>query len=227
MEWLLGWDVVGRMAVAMVLGALIGLEREVRDHPAGLRTHAAVALGAAVFGVISTVGFSEIAAPRSETNLQADVTRVASQVVVGIGFLGAGLIFRRGGAVRNLTTAASLWVTAAVGLASGVGDPGVAVVGTLLMVGILAALRRPQRWLLSRTGRSRGRLQITVAEGGEPSDLRAAIEAADVRVDRWRTEKHDGRAVVEARVSARTAAQLDEGIGALVVAGGVHDLRLR
>lgn len=227
MEWSLGWDVVGRMAVAMVLGALIGLEREVRDHPAGLRTHAAVALGAAVFGVISTVGFSEIAAPRSETNLQADVTRVASQVVVGIGFLGAGLIFRRGGAIRNLTTAASLWVTAAVGLASGVGDPGVAVVGTLLMVGILAALRGPQRWLLGRTGRSRGRLQITVAEGGAPSDLRAAVEAEDVRVDRWRTEKHDGRVVVEARVSARTATRLDEGIGAVATAPAVRDLRLR
>ncbi len=228
MQWFLGWDVVGRMAVAMVLGAIIGMEREVRDHPAGLRTHATVALGAAVFGVISTTGFSEIAAPRADTNLQADVTRVASQVVVGIGFLGAGLIFRRRGAVRNLTTAASLWVTAAVGLAAGVGDPGVAVVGTALMVGILAALRGPQHWLLRRTGRARRRLRVAVGEAGDVTALRTAVEGTEgVDVDRWRVEKHDGAVVVEASVSGRTARDLDDGISTLAGSPLVHDLRLR
>lgn len=228
MEWILGWDAFGRMAVAMLLGAAIGMEREVRDHSAGLRTHATVALGAAVFGVISTVGFTEIAGPRAETNLQADVTRVASQVVVGIGFLGAGLIFRRRGAVRNLTTAASLWVTAAVGLASGVGDPGVAAVASLLMIGILGLLRGPQRWLLARTGRARRRLHITPAEGRDIAEVRALIdETDDLTIERWRVEKRDGRVLADVSLSARTALLLDELVGRVAVSPAVTDLRPR
>ena len=123
-------EVAVRLLAALVLGALVGAEREATDQPAGLRTHIAVCLGAALFGVVSTLGFTEFAARRASTNFQVDVTRVASQVVVGIGFLGAGMIFRQGTAVRNLTTAASLWVVAAIGLAAGVGDIGTAGVTT-------------------------------------------------------------------------------------------------
>jgi hypothetical protein len=116
-----------RVLVAIGLGAIVGFEREANDQAAGLRTHISVALGACVFGIVSTVGFRafEQAAP---TNVRVDVTRVASQVVVGIGFIGAGVILRHGATVRNLTTAASLWVTAAIGLAAGIGDLGLAAI---------------------------------------------------------------------------------------------------
>jgi uncharacterized membrane protein YhiD involved in acid resistance len=112
----------------------VGLEREVADHPAGLRTHLTVALGAALFGVISTLGFEEFRAGQQDVNIQFDVTRVASTVVTGIGFLGAGIIFRQGSTVHNLTTAASLWVMAAIGLACGVGDLAPAVVATAALL---------------------------------------------------------------------------------------------
>jgi len=93
-------DVVVRLLGAAVLGGLVGVEREASDQPAGLRTHIAVALGAALFGVISTLGFLEFDQLRANSTVQVDVSRVASNVVVGIGFLGAGVIFRQGGSVR-------------------------------------------------------------------------------------------------------------------------------
>ena len=142
-------EAVLRLVVAVVLGAIVGIEREVNDQPAGLRTHIAVCLGAAVFGVVSTLGFTEFEARRATTNVQIDVTRVASQVVVGIGFLGAGVIFRERTSVRNLTTAASLWVTAAIGLMAGVGDLGTAAAAAALLLAVLVALR-PLRTFLRR-----------------------------------------------------------------------------
>jgi putative Mg2+ transporter-C (MgtC) family protein len=142
-------EAVLRMVVAVLLGAVIGSEREVTGQPAGLRTHIAVALGAALFGTVSTLGFTEFQAPRNSTNFQVDVTRVASQVVVGIGFLGAGVIFRDQGRVKNLTTAASLWVTAAIGLTAGVGDLGTAATATAMLVLVLVLLL-PFRRLLRR-----------------------------------------------------------------------------
>src|SRR5687767_12467524 len=89
-------DALVRLLAATVLGAAIGIEREAGDQPAGLRTQIAVALGAALFGVVSTLGFLEFQASRAATDINVDVTRVASNVAVGIGFLGAGVIFRSG-----------------------------------------------------------------------------------------------------------------------------------
>lgn len=100
-----------RLVMAVLLGALVGYERERQGKPAGLRTHAMVALGAALFTVVSLYGFGE----------SADTSRVAAMIVSGIGFLGAGAILHERGGVQGLTTAASLWVTAAIGIAVGVG----------------------------------------------------------------------------------------------------------
>lgn len=100
-----------RLLIAMVLGALVGYERERAGKPAGLRTHGMVSLGAALFAVVSLHGFGNA----------GDPARVAAQIVTGIGFLGAGAILHQRGSVLGLTTAASLWVTAAIGLAVGVG----------------------------------------------------------------------------------------------------------
>ncbi|MBI4729743.1 MAG: MgtC/SapB family protein [Acidobacteria bacterium] len=130
-----------RLLVAAALGGLVGIERELKEQPAGLRTHMLVSLGACLFTLVSAYGFSEFLARPSTTAVRADVTRVASQVVVGIGFLGGGAILRHGASVRGLTTAASLWVTAAVGLAVGAGFYTGAGVAAGLAVVALAVLK--------------------------------------------------------------------------------------
>jgi putative Mg2+ transporter-C (MgtC) family protein len=113
-----GWHQAAELGVALLLSAVIGLEREIRQKDAGLRTHTLVGIGAALFMLISKYGFTDVL----ERNLVVvDPSRMAAQIVTGVGFLGAGLIFVRRDAVRGLTTAASVWVTAAVGSAAGAG----------------------------------------------------------------------------------------------------------
>jgi putative Mg2+ transporter-C (MgtC) family protein len=113
-----GWRQAGELGMALLLSAAIGLEREIRQKDAGLRTHTLVGIGAALFMLISKYGFTDVL----ERNLVVlDPSRMAAQIVSGIGFLGAGLIFVRRDAVRGLTTAAAVWVTAAVGTAAGGG----------------------------------------------------------------------------------------------------------
>jgi putative Mg2+ transporter-C (MgtC) family protein len=113
-----GWRQVGELALALVLSASIGLEREIRQKNAGLRTHTLVGVGAALFMLISKYGFTDVLQPGL---IVLDPSRMAAQIVTGVGFLGAGLIFVRRDSVRGLTTAASIWVTAAIGAASGAG----------------------------------------------------------------------------------------------------------
>jgi putative Mg2+ transporter-C (MgtC) family protein len=115
-------DFATRLVVAAALGALVGAEREIHGHPAGIRTHMLVALGSAIFTVMSIHGFGQ--GPGSPI----DPTRIAAQIVSGIGFLGAGAILKDGVVIRGLTTAASLWATAAVGLAAGAGEYVIALV---------------------------------------------------------------------------------------------------
>lgn len=225
-DWGVPLDVLGRVVVAGVLGALIGLERERDDHPAGTRTIATVAIGAALFGAVSTRGFEEFVAERSATNVQVDVTRVASQVVVGIGFLGAGLIFRRGGVVQNLTTAATLWATAAIGLMAGVGNVGLAAAVTALVVVVLVVAPIPQRWFLRRWGTQRRSVRVVLVAGTAPTAVRDRVEAHDhLTVTRWRVEKHDGALVVEARLRASAGGDLEEAVADLAGAPEVQDLR--
>jgi putative Mg2+ transporter-C (MgtC) family protein len=118
-------ELAARLVVAAVLGALIGLERERRSHPAGMRTHLLVSVGSAAFTVLSIEYFL---APG------ADPGRIAAQIVTGIGFLGAGAILKDKGSIKGLTTAASLWVVAAIGMAAGAGAWGVAVATTLIVL---------------------------------------------------------------------------------------------
>jgi putative Mg2+ transporter-C (MgtC) family protein len=122
-----GWRQVAELGLALVLSAAIGLEREIRQKNAGLRTHTLVGVGAALFMLISKYGFTDVLEPRL---IVLDPSRVAAQVVTGVGFLGAGLIFVRRDSVRGLTTAASIWVTAAIGSASGAGLPVLAALAT-------------------------------------------------------------------------------------------------
>ena len=144
-------ELAGRLGAALVLGGAIGLERELTGQVAGLRTHMSVALGAALFGIVSAYGWNEFAAVRAQTNVQIDVTRVASNIVTGVGFLGGGAILKDGATVRGLTTAASLWVTAAVGLAVALGGYSLAAVTTLGLVFCLVLLRGPRAWIRRRS----------------------------------------------------------------------------
>lgn len=116
-----------RLLLALVLGGLIGLERELGGHSAGFRTHILVCLGSAVIVLLSMYGFSDFAA---EPNVRLDPARLAAQVISGVGFLGAGTIMRNGFGVSGLTTAASLWVSAAIGLSAGAGFYYGAVIAT-------------------------------------------------------------------------------------------------
>lgn len=138
-------ELVARLALAATLGAVIGVEREWRDRTAGLRTHMLVCLGSAVFTIVSAYGFNEWYGQIDgmyRSTLVSDPTRIAAQIVTGIGFLGAGAIFRSDDGIRGLTTAASLWIMAAIGLASGAGYYELAVASTVLMLLVLVALRQ-------------------------------------------------------------------------------------
>ncbi len=120
------WEVVGRIALAAFLGGVIGLEREYRGYPAGVRTMALVCMGSALFADMS--------------RLYGGDDRIAAQIVTGIGFLGAGLIFREGYSVKGVTTAATIWATAAVGIAIGAEGYIIAIFGSIFAV-ILLELR--------------------------------------------------------------------------------------
>ncbi len=131
-------DISLRLLVAAALGAVIGLEREIHAHPAGMRTHLLVSLGSAAFTVVSIFVFETPPSPNG--TIPTDPSRVAAQIVSGIGFLGAGAILKYGGSVRGLTTAASLWATAAVGMAAGGAAWIVAAVTTAIIVFSLGPL---------------------------------------------------------------------------------------
>src|SRR6201986_3765902 len=137
-----GWKQVGELGLALLLSAAIGLERELRGKDAGLRTHCLVGVGSALFMLISKYGFTDVL---EKQLIVLDPSRVAAQIVSGIGFIGAGLIFVHRGSVRGLTTAASIWVTAAVGSAAGAGLAVLAAVTTgiyFLVTLLLPVVRR-------------------------------------------------------------------------------------
>lgn len=141
-------EIILRLVAAAILGGLVGLERERLEWAAGLRTHMLVCVGAALMMIVSAFGFSDIL---GTPNVSLDPSRVAAQVVSGIGFLGAGtILFLRQEVIRGLTTAASLWTVAGVGLAVGGGLYVAAVAATALVVLILAVVRPIERRLFRR-----------------------------------------------------------------------------
>ena len=128
-----------RCGVAAVCGGLIGIERELKDKPAGFRTNILICLGASIYMAIGLLVPAE----------QVDPTRIAAQVVTGIGFLGAGCIIQAEGHIRGLTTAATIWVVAAIGIVSGAGYPVLALIASLMVIVTLAALQRVEKRFFS------------------------------------------------------------------------------
>jgi putative Mg2+ transporter-C (MgtC) family protein len=169
-----------RLFVAAVLGGLVGVERERLERAAGLRTHALVGVGAALFMIVSAFGFADV---MNLPQVSLDPSRVAAQVASGIGFLGAGTIILQREIIRGLTTAASVWAVAAIGLAVGRGLYVPAIGTTALTLGILAGLKPLEnRFFLHRRARI---LTLTVDRQANPLfAIESAVEALGLRLER-------------------------------------------
>jgi putative Mg2+ transporter-C (MgtC) family protein len=175
-------QIILRLVVAAVLGSIVGIERERLNWVAGLRTHMLVCVGAALFMMVSFCGFADVI---RNDHVALDPSRIAAQVVSGIGFLGAGTIILRQKVVRGLTTAASLWTVAAVGLAVGGGLYMAAATATGLIVMILAGLKPIERRLF-RARRRQTPLLILIIDRRETSlfAIETALEAANLHLQR-------------------------------------------
>jgi putative Mg2+ transporter-C (MgtC) family protein len=213
-----------RVGLAAGLGAAIGVERELREREAGLRTHLLVSVGAALFTMVSAYAWTDWRFS-NEDGLVFDPTRIAAQVVTGIGFLGAGAIIRQGLSVKGLTTAATLWVVAAIGMASGVGYYWPALVTTALVLVSLWPLRILAFRLSARNRPEEGRLAVELPAGTSAVSVLEAVENAGADVSSLEFEEEGDRRTVDVRVrlgTGKTAAQL---IDALTQAEAVRGAR--
>ena len=174
-------ELVARVAIAAALGGLIGLERELSDQPAGFRTHILVSLGAALFTLAGAYGLEDFLEGEGITT-RLDPTRVAAQVVTGVGFLGAGAIIHRGVNIRGLTTAASLWVTAAIGTAVGFGYWEGAVAVAVVALAALYSLKYIERRALEKLKRGRVRFVIAMEPQLRLGELTEVLDRAGGRV---------------------------------------------
>ena len=138
-------DILIRLLVSALLGGIIGLEREWSHKVAGLRTHALVAIGACLLTIISISGFSSFM--DGSTSVRYDPSRIISNIIVGIGFIGGGAILKKGNQIQGITTAATLWVVAAIGISTGVGFIREAILTTVIVYFILSVLYKLERWL--------------------------------------------------------------------------------
>jgi putative Mg2+ transporter-C (MgtC) family protein len=212
-------DLSVRIIVASALGLAIGFEREIHGHPAGLRTHMLVALGSGLFTVLSAEGFGE-----GSPAVPIDPTRIAAQIVSGIGFLGAGAILKDGIVIRGLTTAASLWATAAVGMAAGAGEY---VIATVAAAVILVSLW-PINALAERLhGTAQPELQLRLQMGrvDQLSEVTAIIRGQKLEIGEIATRRQ-GRDLyqVDLTVRGRSAAAIAAALEAIARLEGVDIL---
>jgi len=191
----LSWqEALLRITLAALCGAAVGIEREIREREAGLRTHLLVAVGSALFTLASAYGFRDFLKSGGVV-VQADPSRIAAQIVTGIGFLGAGAIIRQGLAVRGLTTAATLWVVAAIGLTIGSGYYSAALMTTVVVILSLGPLRTVTRRLFERPHERR--LAVGLGPGGSPSRVLEILEILGVRVESFELDDADGVATLD------------------------------
>jgi putative Mg2+ transporter-C (MgtC) family protein len=197
-------DLILRLLLAATLAGALGVERELTEQPAGFRTHILVGLGAALFSIVSAYGFQSIVAVTPRQAVNADVTRVASQIVVGIGFLGGGAILKYGASVRGLTTAANLWITAAVGTAIGIGALVIGTATTAIALIALAGLR-PLRPLLRRYAIGKEEFLIDADATVDLQMLLSKVRSAGAAVDEVRltTEGNEASIRLAVRQSRR------------------------
>jgi len=201
LTWL---EALARIVVAAGLGGVVGLERELAERDAGLRTHMPVGVGSALFTLVGAYGFSDFPA-RS-----VDPTRIAAQVVTGIGFLGAGIIFRQGFTVRGLTTAASLWLVAAIGMAAGAGFwKGAVIAVTVALVSL-----RPLEWIKEATlpERVAANLVVVLHENVSSEHVVETLERAG---DLHALRREGRRLDIEVRIDRTRRGQVLDAVAAL------------
>ena len=177
-----------RLVLAMAMGFALGLERELTNKYAGLRTHILVCLGACVFTLLSIYGFPTFADGDNVIVDQAtgvrDTARIAAQIVTGIGFIGAGTVLRNGPMVFGLTTAATLWIAASIGMACGAGLYDVAIASTILSVAVLTVIRVFERQFLPSSGKLVKRYKISVYCNGD--DVKSIYDYLTSKLDDMR-----------------------------------------
>ncbi|WP_219835514.1 MgtC/SapB family protein [Paenibacillus sp. R14(2021)] len=221
------WELTIRLMLALVLGGLIGLERELGGHSAGFRTHILVCLGSAAIVLLSMYGFSEFA---SDPNVRLDPARLAAQVISGIGFLGAGTILRTGITVSGLTTAASLWVVAAIGLTVGAGFYYGAAVLTLLVVVSLFVLNKFEK-RFSRAKRKRDLVMRVNKDSASLSKVVAELHRSGIGINKIIVENEEVAAadrnemlIVRLQLKLGHAKKFEDVIVALATIDGVFGL---
>lgn len=207
------------LALAFGLSSVIGFERQVRQKSAGLRTHTLVGVGAALFTLAGSYGFGE-------TGEQVDPTRIAAQVVTGIGFIGAGVIFTRRDDVRGLTTAASIWLTAAVGLAAGAGMETLAIAATGIHL-VVAFAYTPLVHRLPTSKYSLTSFEVSYHDGrGVLRDVLTATTDLGYVVSNLEVARDEGRTdVVAVSMDVEGKRRSDELVEALQRVAGVLDVR--
>ena len=199
-------EILLRVGVAAGLTGAIGIERELRERAAGLRTHLLVGVGSALFTIVSAYGWGDFVFNR-ENGVVFDPTRIAAQIVTGIGFLGAGAIIRQGLSVRGLTTAAGLWVVAAIGMAAGAGFYSAALITTaIVLVGL-----GPLRWLegsrvMGRLRRETRVLEVDVKPEQPVAPVLAVLEERRARVNRIELDEEEDRRQIRLELDLRGAA---------------------
>lgn len=169
MENTLDYSMFLRIFCAILLGFCIGLEREITNKYAGLRTNILVCLGACLFTIISIYGFPEVSVSGDELGTR-DTARVAAQVLTGIGFIGGGTVLRHGANVFGLTTAATLWMSAAIGMACGAGMFPIAIAGTVLSIITLVSVRVFEKSVLISSTKNTKRLKLNISCQHEKAD---------------------------------------------------------
>jgi putative Mg2+ transporter-C (MgtC) family protein len=187
-------DVLWRLTLAAVLGGAVGFERELREREAGLRTHLLVSVGSALFTIVSAYAWTDFTFSRVN-GLTFDPTRIAAQIVTGVGFLGAGAIIRQGFSVRGLTTAATLWLVAAIGMASGAGYWEAALIATIGAIVTLWPLKIFAHRVVERYRPEHAQRLVVELEGGEAAaPVLAALEELRGRVSQFElNDTREGR----------------------------------
>lgn len=198
----IGEEVVRILLVAVLAGA-VGVERELREQEAGLRTHMLVGVGAALFVIAGNYAWSGLPFGSAE-GIVLDPSRVVAYVVTGVGFLGAGTIIKNGGGIRGLTTAASLWVVAAIGVVGGAGEYVLAIFSTAVVLVSLWPVKHVARYLgLRRTGLRR--LVVLLEEQTTIGEALLAVEGTGVDLHSTTVEDEPGGRRLEIVLTGRTA----------------------
>jgi len=222
-------EIVARLGLALVLCGAIGLEREIRGQVAGLRTHILVGMGAALFTLISAYGFSAFVRPNEAGGFvtTVDPTRIAAQIVTGIGFLGAGAIIRQGFTVRGLTTAAALWIVAAVGMAAGAGYYFAAIVTTAGVLLALIGLRKARPAISSALRSDIYYLDLTLSKGPQLHLALGVLARNEISVDSISSEREGDKQDVRLELRVADRKSLEAAVQELAELDGVDQAVLQ